>query len=70
MVSLSHLFGSFIYLKKIYCESIISPALLRALVISLEQGISADETQFCIYLGLTLSEANLDGVTLVGYKRF
>lgn len=25
--------------------------------------------QFCIYLGLTLSEANLDGITLVGYKR-
>lgn len=31
------------------------PALLRALVISLEQGNSADEKQFCVYLGLTLS---------------
>lgn len=66
MVSLSRLFGSFTHFKKIYRVPIMYPALLRALVISLEQGNSADEKQFCVYLGLTLSEANLDGVTLVG----
>lgn len=48
---------------------IISPALLWASVINLERGNSADEKQFCIRLGLTLSEANLDGVTLGGYER-
>lgn len=55
MVSLSRLFGSFTHFKKIYQVPIISPALLWALVISLEQGNSADEKQFCVYLGLTLS---------------